>query len=183
MSDQPKDELAHTHTWRWMGPNASELWNCCSKCRAPEKSLQGRMACPVGDQGSQNESADIPDWCEDGPGPHPEHCGFLSMCPGIPKVESDDCSGTCLSGHDIGIPNDGIAYPHPDCLAHGDLWKPSGNEWSRQYVAEHPERFGFLAEIWQEGWSAGASRRLSTDNPYITTPPGQTTATGGDDRG
>lgn len=52
-----------------------------------------------------------------------------------------ECSGACLTGHDIGIPNGGVAYPQPDCPLHGDGWKPSGNEWSRQYVAAHPDRF------------------------------------------
>lgn len=55
--------------------------------------------------------------------------------------EQARCSGACLTGHDIGIPNSGVAYPHPDCPTHGDLWKPHDNEWSRQYVADHPERF------------------------------------------
>lgn len=51
------------------------------------------------------------------------------------------CSGECLSGYDIGIPGPGIAYPHPDCPAHGSQWEPDDNEWSRQYVRDHPERF------------------------------------------
>jgi hypothetical protein len=56
------------------------------------------------------------------------------------QAENVECSGICLSGHDVGIPSGGIAYPHPDCPAHGDLWNPHDNEWSRQYVADHPDR-------------------------------------------
>lgn len=51
------------------------------------------------------------------------------------------CSGQCLSGYDIGIESGEIAYPHPDCPLHGKYWMPFDNEWSRNYVAEHPERF------------------------------------------
>lgn len=32
-----------------------------------------------------------------------------------------ECNGICLSGADIGVPYGGIAYPHPDCPAHGDF--------------------------------------------------------------
>lgn len=49
--------------------------------------------------------------------------------------------GLCLTGDDIGIPSDLVAYPHPDCPEHGESWAPYDNEWSRQYVADHPERF------------------------------------------
>ncbi len=52
------------------------------------------------------------------------------------------CSGECLRGYDIGIESNTVAYPHPDCPKHGDGWMPYDNEWSRQYVADHPERFG-----------------------------------------
>ncbi len=53
-----------------------------------------------------------------------------------------ECNGICMSGYDIGLPNGGIAYPHPDCELHGDGWRPHDNEWSRRYVKDHPERFG-----------------------------------------
>lgn len=58
--------------------------------------------------------------------------------------EQEECSGACLTGDDIGLPSDAVAYPHPDCPAHGDSWMPYDNEWSRQYVADHPERFAHL---------------------------------------
>ena len=51
------------------------------------------------------------------------------------------CEGLCLSGYDIGLPTGGIAYSHPDCPEHGANWMPHDNEWSRDYVAAHPERF------------------------------------------
>lgn len=35
--------------------------------------------------------------------------------------ESRECNGLCLTGHDIGVPSDGIAAAHPDCPKHGDL--------------------------------------------------------------
>lgn len=56
------------------------------------------------------------------------------------------CSGDCLDGHDIGIESSAIAYPHPDCPEHGHLWAPYDNEWSRRYVADHPERFNNQGE-------------------------------------
>lgn len=56
--------------------------------------------------------------------------------------EPKGCNGACLSGYDVGVDFGGIAYPHPDCPEHGDDWTPSDNEWSREYVADHPERFG-----------------------------------------
>lgn len=31
-----------------------------------------------------------------------------------------ECDGICLTGSDVGIPSNEIAYPHPDCPAHGD---------------------------------------------------------------
>jgi hypothetical protein len=51
------------------------------------------------------------------------------------------CSGECLTGSDIGLPSSEVAYPHPDCLLHGEDWVPYDNEWSRRYVAAHPQRF------------------------------------------
>lgn len=30
------------------------------------------------------------------------------------------CNGICMTGWDIGVPYDGIAYAHPDCDLHGD---------------------------------------------------------------
>jgi hypothetical protein len=56
-------------------------------------------------------------------------------------AETAECSGICLSGHDIGLPSGEIAYPHPDCPIHGADWIPWDNGWSRQYVADHPDRF------------------------------------------
>ncbi len=56
-----------------------------------------------------------------------------------------ECSGACLSAGDLGLPFGGIAYPHPDCPKHGDDWRPFENDWSREYVAAHPERFGGAA--------------------------------------
>lgn len=53
-----------------------------------------------------------------------------------------ECPGQCLTGYDIGLPSNAVAYPHPDCPVHGDLWMPYDNQWSRDYVAAHPERFG-----------------------------------------
>ena len=61
--------------------------------------------------------------------------------PGSDVPPEPPCDGVCLSGYDIGIPGPGIAYPHPDCPAHGEQWVPQDNEWSRRYVADHPERF------------------------------------------
>lgn len=29
------------------------------------------------------------------------------------------CNGICLTGSDIGVPSAEIAYPHPECEAHG----------------------------------------------------------------
>jgi hypothetical protein len=54
------------------------------------------------------------------------------------------CDGVCLTGADIGVGGSGvddISHPHPDCPRHGHLWKPFDNQWSRNYVAAHPERF------------------------------------------
>jgi hypothetical protein len=31
-----------------------------------------------------------------------------------------ECSGVCLTGADVGVPFDGIAYAHPDCPLHGE---------------------------------------------------------------
>jgi hypothetical protein len=28
------------------------------------------------------------------------------------------CNGICLSGWDVGVPYDGVAYPHPECELH-----------------------------------------------------------------
>jgi len=57
-------------------------------------------------------------------------------------AEEQQCSGICLSGYDVGVPSSQIAYAHPECPAHGGSWVPHDNDWSRKYVAEHPERFG-----------------------------------------
>lgn len=53
-----------------------------------------------------------------------------------------ECNGICLTGGDFGLPYSGVAYAHPDCELHGDAWIPKDNEWSREHVADHPERFG-----------------------------------------
>lgn len=58
--------------------------------------------------------------------------------------ERPKCLGLCLTGADIGVGGSGvdeIAYPHPDCDRHGADWVPADNQWSRDYVAAHPERF------------------------------------------
>jgi len=47
-------------------------------------------------------------------GMHPE-C-WNRMFPPDP----DECNGICMTGYDVGIPDPGIAYPHPDCPVHGD---------------------------------------------------------------
>lgn len=61
------------------------------------------------------------------------------------KMESFEkdrpCGHECLTGYDIGLPSNSVAYPHPDCPIHGHLWMPFDNQWSRDYVAAHPERF------------------------------------------
>lgn len=37
----------------------------------------------------------------------------------------DNCNGMCLTGGDVGVPFEGIAYPHPDCPEHGDGTPPA----------------------------------------------------------
>lgn len=54
---------------------------------------------------------------------------------------NDYCGHECLFGYDIELPTSELAYPHPDCPIHGHLWRPLDNDWSREYVAAHPERF------------------------------------------
>lgn len=62
-----------------------------------------------------------------------------------------ECDGPvpCLTGYDIGLPSAEIAYPHPDCSIHGESWVPFDNDWSRQYVADHPDRWpeGFPTDV------------------------------------
>ena len=31
-----------------------------------------------------------------------------------------ECSGSCLTGFDVGVPYGGVAYAHPMCPLHGD---------------------------------------------------------------
>lgn len=42
----------------------------------------------------------------------------------FPEEEEEECNGICLTGYDIGVPFPGIAYPHPDCPAHGRQGEP-----------------------------------------------------------
>lgn len=42
---------------------------------------------------------------------------------GAMSSDEPECNGICLTPADIGLPeysSAGIAYPHPDCPAHGD---------------------------------------------------------------
>ena len=33
--------------------------------------------------------------------------------------EAPSCNGLCMTGNDIGVPSNEIAYPHPECEVHG----------------------------------------------------------------
>lgn len=35
-------------------------------------------------------------------------------------VNDPDCNGICISGADVGVGGDLVAYPHPACPAHRD---------------------------------------------------------------
>ena len=37
------------------------------------------------------------------------------------QIENELCCGICMTGHDVGVPSDAIAYAHPDCEAHGNV--------------------------------------------------------------
>lgn len=44
---------------------------------------------------------------------------------------SAQCNGICMTGYDIGLESSAIAYPHPNCPAHG-------------YNPAHPFEFAYV---------------------------------------
>lgn len=38
----------------------------------------------------------------------------------VEYLTDSDCLGICVSATDLGLPLDGIAYPHPECPIHGN---------------------------------------------------------------
>lgn len=39
-----------------------------------------------------------------------------------PWPGQDECNELCVTGYEVGVPVNGIAYAHPECAKHSEAW-------------------------------------------------------------